>query len=88
MINVQGPTVVTMAESDVAFETSHCGEWVKQRGPPSQSWPSSSPLAAATATAAPTAEETPAAEETIRVQKSNPCDRIVLSECSYHHADC
>jgi hypothetical protein len=28
--NVEGPTVVTIAESDVAFETSRCGEWVKQ----------------------------------------------------------
>lgn len=28
--NVEGPTVVTIAESDVAFETSRCGEWVRQ----------------------------------------------------------
>lgn len=28
--NVAGPTVVTIPESDVAFETSRCGEWVKQ----------------------------------------------------------
>lgn len=28
--NPGGPTVVTIAESDVAFETSDCGEWIRQ----------------------------------------------------------